>query len=60
MFPPDIWLIGLGVTTLAAGLFLCLELFGIRWSPRVQWIVGLSLVAVFLWILSSLADTVSV
>ena len=60
MFPTNICIIGLNVTTLAAGVFLCLELFGVRWSPRVQWVVGLSLIAVFLWFLGCLADTVSV
>jgi lipopolysaccharide export LptBFGC system permease protein LptF len=56
----DINVIGVAVTTLAAGAFLLLECFGIRLPPRVQWMLGISLLVVLLWFLSRFADYVSV
>jgi hypothetical protein len=53
-------IMGMAITSLAAGAFLLLELFGIRLPARLQWLIGLSLLVVFFWFLSRLVDTVSV
>jgi hypothetical protein len=56
----DLHLLGTVVVTLAAGVFLLLGSFGIRLPVRWQWIIAISLMTVMLWLLSRLADTVSV
>jgi len=60
MSTSDLDVIGLATTSLAAGAFLFLECFGVRLRSRWQWLIGLSLLVVFVWFLSRLVDTVSV